>query len=83
MTDTPTPTAPASCPCGAPPGAICKKMDCLMLDQAPTRAQLLSSATADARAGTMAMHNEDWERATVFFRMAIDQMEDAGVLQNV
>jgi hypothetical protein len=47
------------------------------------RQQLIMDATTDARAGMVALDARDFERAAVLFRLALDQLDDAGVLVNV
>lgn len=47
------------------------------------RSDLLKQARLDAFAGHDAIRTAQWERAALYFRLAIDQMKDAGVLRNV
>lgn len=48
-----------------------------------SQADLLAQAQLDASAGHSAIRMGQWERAALYFRLAVDQMQDAGVLQNV
>jgi hypothetical protein len=47
------------------------------------RSDLLKQARLDAFAGYDAIRTAQWERAALYFRLAIDQMKDTGVLRNV
>lgn len=47
------------------------------------RNELLAQAQLDAAAGNSCIRMGEWERAALYFRLAIDQMQDAGVLENV
>jgi hypothetical protein len=47
------------------------------------RRQLVRDAMTDARAGMIRLEAHDYEPAAVLLRMALDQLEEAGMLKNV